>query len=231
MSDLPWSEFNTYREVTAYPGVLELERFDLRSLWAAAERAEVLFRGWPFIFVDARREKSKGFSDRIETEVDHSFSHTQFERWELHRNGFFFHKELMDEATWDDAKRLGDVIDVDATVYHTGEAVASLWRLYAALNVPDDEELTIEFTYTGMQGRVVAVVDIMKGNLFGVRPCKEPSVTKKVTKKLGEWRRSDAALAGSIVSDLLQMMGWEDPNDTAIQRRLGKFLAKPQFEN
>jgi len=227
----PWTQYDAYREVTAYPTVYEKERFSPVTLLDAATKADVLFRGWPFIFVDSRQERTQVFNDRIATQIDLSQirGHEYFERWELYQSGAFFHRALMEEETYPDAKRRGKIIDVTLTIYHVAEAIGSLWRLYDALHLPDEENIQIQFRYTGMAGRTMDILDPRRTPLFANQACAEPTVERSRRLPLGEWRASDARLAAEISVELFQRFGWLHANEEETHRIAHEFLARPRF--
>jgi len=228
---LPWMEHDAYREVTAYPETYDAERFSLRQLRSAAEKAMVLFRGWPFIFVDRDGRETRAYNSRVETEADHSSfrGYPSFERWELHQSGLFFHKILMDEDSHTGTRQQGKVIGFTFTIYHVAEAIGSLWRLYQALELPESELLSIEFRYTDMYTRKLETLDPRRASIWTSRPCNEPEVGRRRQLPLAEWRASDADIAAQILVELFERFGWDDPNLAVIQKMTHEFMAKPRF--
>lgn len=228
---IPWSAYDAYREVTAHPGRFEKERFSLTDLRAAATKAEVLFRGWPFIFFDSTRGRTQTKNDRIETEVSltHLTGYVSFERWELNQSGLFAHKVLMDEATMPAALSRGKVLDFIETVYHVSEAIGSLWRLYVALGVPEDELVTIAVRYSGMLGRVIDVLDPGRASIFAMAPCSETMIERSRELPLAEWRSADAQIAAEMSIEIFERAGWIEPNRPEIEKIAREFIAAPRF--
>lgn len=228
---IPWSAYDAYREVIAHPGRFEEERFSLTDLRTAATKAEVLFRGWPFILVDSTRGRTKTKNDRIETELSltHLTGYVSFERWELHQSGLFAHKVLMDEATMPVALARGKVLDFIETVYHVSEAIGSLWRLYVALGVPEDELVMIAVRYGGMLGRVVDVLDPRRASIFDTPPCAEPLIERHRELPLVEWRSADAQIAAEMSVEIFERAGWIKPNRPEIEKITREFIAAPRF--
>ena len=226
---IPWDKYTAYREVTAHPTVFSEERFDPDVLRKAARQAEVLFRGWPFIFFDERFMRLR--ANRIEAIIDVSGTrgHDSFETWQLWQSGLFFHRALMDEETYEAATKRGKIVDFAMTVYHISEAIGSLWRLYAALEIEDSEVISIEFRYTGAKGRRVDTLDLNRAPIPFVHPCADDEVTRKRETSLGTWRASDAEIAAEIAIEVLQRFGWMEPNRAEISKITHEFLAKPRF--
>lgn len=228
-SAIPWNRYDAYREVVAHPADFAEERFTIPQLYDAARRSQILYRGWPFIFYHERFTQT--YNDRVETIVDLSglrpFVH--FERWEIRQSGLFFHKQLMDEETYDQARRLGRILGFEMTVYHISEAIGSLWHLYEALGVPEDETVSLEFRYTGAKGRRVQVLDLRRGHIFTAQECMEDAVQRRREAPLSVWRSADAELAAEIAMEVFQRFGWLDASKEGILNLTREFLAKPQF--
>lgn len=226
---IPWDQYDAYREVVAHPAEFGEERFDLPQLLDAARHSQILYRGWPFIFFDERFTKT--YNDRVETVVDHSsfkpFAH--FERWELHQSGLFYHKQLMDEETYEEARRLGRIISFEMTVYHISEAIGSLWHLYERLGMPDEETLYVEFRFTGSRGRQVQVLDMRRMSIFTAQECMEDVVQRRREAPLSVWRANDADIAAEIAVEVFQRFGWTNATKDGIIGLTQEFLAKPRF--
>lgn len=228
-SSIPWKQYSAYREVTAHPEVFSEERFALDALWEAARRSEVLFRGWPFIFFEEGLTKPRGNSIETIVDITHIRGHDYFETWQLWQSGLFFHRAVMDEETYEGATRRGKIIDFAMTVYHIGEAIGSLWRLYTALGVEDSEAISIEFRYTGMKDRRVDTLDLNRASIPFAQPCADDEVVRRREASLEVWRASDAEIAAEIAIEVLQRFGWMQPNRAEISKITHEFLAKPRF--
>lgn len=223
-----WQKYEGYREVTAYPADFSEDRFGIDLLWKAAEKAEILYRGWPFIFVDPNREETYVIGDSIETIVDltgvRPYEH--FEMWKLRQSGLFFHRTLMDEETYPSAVEQGKVLGFELTVYHISEAIGSLWHLYSALGVPDDESLTINFTYKGVKDRQLRVLSPTRMGFMGKQVCRSSVVSRERCLPLGEWRASEVDIASEISSEIFQQFQWIEPNLSSIRELVSELLAK-----
>ena len=180
---IDWKKYEGYREVTAYPSPSEFskDQFEITALWKAAEKAEILFRGWPFIYVDRNRNDTYVIKDGIRTVVETTDvrRYEHWEMWELKQSGLFFHRSLMDEETFPRAAEMNKVLSFEMTVYHISEAIGSLWRLYAELGVPDKELLTIKFTYKGVEGRHLVTLDPLRGGFRGRYDCRIPEISRE----------------------------------------------------
>lgn len=229
---IPWDKYEGYREVTAYPEVFDEQRFGINALWSAARKADVLFRGWPFIFVDDRKGSTTVIGDSLETIVDLTDirSHEHFETWQLRTSGLFFHRTLMDEETYPPALERGKMLDYIATIYHVSEAIGSLWRLFEALDVPDDESITMEFRYTGTAGRHLTSWDPRRVIFFrNSYVCKTQTVERRRRMSLGLWRATDWSVAAEVCCEIFQQFQWIDPNRDEVNRLTREFLSRVRF--
>jgi len=223
-----WQKYEGYREVTAYPADFSENRFEIEALWKAAEKAEILYRGWPFIFFDRNKGQTYVIDDGIETVVDLTQvrRHECFEMWKLRQSGLFFHRALMDEETHPRAVEQGKVLSLELTVYHISEAIGSLWHLYTELGVPDDELLTISFTYKGVKGRNLVVLSPTRMGFMGPQICRSSQISRERCLPLGEWRASEVDIASEISGEIFQQFQWIEPNFSSIRELASKLLAK-----
>ncbi len=223
-----WKKYEGYREVTAYPAEFSDSRFPLESLWKAAKKAEVLYRGWPFIFVDENKKETCVIGDSIETVVDLTRvrQHEYFEMWRLRQSGLFFHRALMDEETHSPAVKRGKVLGFELTVYHVSEAIGSLWHLYKELGVPDQELLTINFTYKGVKDRNLVVLSPSRIGFFGQQICRVPEISRERSLPLAEWRASEVDIATEICARIFQQFQWVEPELSSIRQLASELLAR-----
>jgi hypothetical protein len=231
VSMIDWEEHEGYREVIAHPADFSENRFAIEVLWKAAQKAEILYRGWPFIFVDPNQKQTYVIEDSLETRVDITQvrGYEYFEMWRLKRSGLFFHRALMDEETYPPAVKQGKVLDLDFTVYHISEAIGSLWHLYAELAVPDDELLTIKFTYRGVKDRNLVVLSPRRMGFMGPQICRSSEISRERSLPLGEWRASQVDIASEISSEIFQQFQWIQPNVPSVRKLASKILGEKSF--
>ena len=127
-------------------------------------------------------------------------------------------------------KQLGDVLGFIETLYHVSEAVASLWRLYTAIGVPDEEGITIQVRYTGCDGRRLTVLDPGRAGIHGnVVSHMDEVWTQPRTLPLGNWRASDAQVASVMCTEIFHQFNWTEPNTAEIDKIINGFIAKPRY--
>jgi hypothetical protein len=223
-----WEKYEGYREVTAYPANFSDTRFGIELLWKAVEKAEILYRGWPFIFVDRNKEQTYVINDSIQSVVDltNIKQHEYFEMWTLKQSGLFLHRALMDEETLPRAKARGKVLGLELTVLHVSEAIGSLWHLYDDLGVPDKEIVTIKFIYTGVKDRNLVLLSPERLGFMGPQVCRSLEISKERSLPLEEWRASEVEIAVGICADIFRQFQWIEPNLNTIRELASKLLAK-----
>lgn len=232
---IDWGKYAAYREVTAYPTEFSKERFEMSALRRAAEKASVLFRGWPFLHVDRNTERTYVIGDMIETVVDLTWiaGYECFEMWQLRQSGLLFHRRLMREVTYPPALQRGKVLDITQSLYHLAEAVGSLWRLYEQLGVPGDEEVSIEFRYTDLQGRRLTYLDPERDFFFDPMHeghiCHTPEIVRARRLPLAEWRAADGDIATEVACEIFQQFQWLDVRPDVFEKQIREFLAKPRI--
>lgn len=223
-----WQKYEGYREVTAYPADFSENRFGIDLLRKSTEKAEILYRGWPFIFVDRNGKETYVIGDSIKTVVDLTRvrQHEYFEMWQLRQSGLFFHRALMDEESYPHAVEQGKVLGLEPTVYHISEAIGSLWHLYSELGVPDDEPLTINFTYKGVKDRNLVVLSPSRMEFMGEQICRGSQISFERCFPLGEWRASELDIAIDISAEVFRQFQWVEPNIASIRELASELLAK-----
>jgi hypothetical protein len=223
-----WQKYEGYREVTAYPADFSETRFGIQALWKAVEKAEILYRGWPFIYVDHNKEQTYVIDDSIETMVDLTQikQHEYFEMWKIKQSGLFFHRALMDEETLPRAIAQGKILSLELTVYHVSEAIGSLWHLYSELGVPDNEILTINFVYKGVKDRNLVILGPERMGFMRPQICHSPQISRERSLPLGDWRASEVDIAVEISAEIFHQFQWIEPNLNSIRELASKLLAK-----
>lgn len=229
MTKIDWSKYQAIRRVSAFPSIPNEKRFTIQQLREAASRAEVLFRGRPFIAV--RHFDSHGgavphnVDDGIEIIINEPEIDTPYiEQWNLLMSGAFLHRIVMRELF--DPRAKGErVLNPIETMYHVAEAIGSLWRLYEALAVPDEEEVTIEFAYEDTEERELKVLDPARVPFDRRSLCYATLVEVSRTQPLYLWRASDAQSAAEICLEIFQQFQWE-PSLRQIEDEIRPFLGR-----
>lgn len=225
MDKIDWSKYKAVRRTSAFPISSEFnkKRFSIPQLREAASRAKVLFRGRQFISPDPDLTHTIG--DGLEM-IYNPEGYPRVEQWNLLQSGAFLHRITMYEVyDWKQRKpRDKRVIDTMETIYHVAEVVGSLWRLYEALNVPAEENVTIEFVYEDTKERELVVLDPRRDLLPG-RLCYSSEVEVSRTLPLQIWRATDVRTSAEICLDIFQQFQWE-PSMQHLEEEIRAFLGK-----
>ncbi len=235
MKTIPWEQYNAQRITRAFPAKYEEGRFSLTQLHDAARQGEVWFRGWPFLHYDTAREETATFGKAI-TSVHYDARLGEqvppfIEEWKLHRSGAILHRTVMREC-YDSRKSHGRILGVIETMFHVSEAIGSLWRLYAALGVPEDEVVTIEFSYTDTSQRTLWETFESRHAILPPRglTCHTESVDTTYREALAVWRGSDVDIATEVSREIFQQFQWDPPREwlrEIITPFLGRSLRTP----
>ncbi|MBI2886721.1 MAG: hypothetical protein HYY02_05890 [Chloroflexi bacterium] len=228
MDTVDWSKYPAIRRTSAYPipDVFNEKRFTVQQLREAASRAVILFRGWPFIYYNYDRA-TRVLGDGLETVVNQESREAEppkIEQWNLLRSGAFLHRTVLRESYYPKAKGRR-VLDTTGTIYHTAEAIGSLWRLYEALAVPDQEDVTIEFVYEDTERRELKESEPGRGPFAREQLCYAPRVEVFRTLPLQIWRASDVQLAAEICLEIFQQFQWE-PSLRYLEDEIRAFLGR-----
>jgi len=227
MKTIDWSKYPAVRKTTSYPTVFDEKRFTIQQLREAASRADVLFRGWPFIYYNYDPDATRVLGDGLETVVNQEGrgeAEPIIEQWNLLRSGAFLHRTVVRESYYPKAKGKR-VLDTMGTIYHTAEAIGSLWRLYEALAVPDEEEVTVEFVYEDTERRELKVLIPGRIPFDREQLCYTPQVKISRTQPLYLWRASDVQISAEICLEIFQQFQWE-PSLRQIEDEIRPFLGR-----
>jgi len=236
MSTIDWTRYPTVRTTRAFPvpPAFDPKRFSHAQLHRAASGASILFRGWSFIvYSKGKPFNTHNISDGIETTIDAAGQRPgpTVEQWTLLRSGAFLHRILMREELdprAEDMRRDGRrVLNTMETIYHVAEAIGSLWRLYDGLGVPNEESVTVEFSYHDTEGRELVVLDPRRSPMVTKRLCYAPRVEVARTFALWLWKAGDVQAAVEICEELFEHFQWE-PGRQHLEDEIRPFLGKPR---
>lgn len=143
---------------------------------------------------------------------------------DLFRSGLVRHGTVMREQM--DPHGEGErLLDTTETIYHVAEAIGSLWRLYYALGVPEEEGVTIEFTYEDTKQRELVDLNQNRIGLPRGLVCDSPKIDVSETYPLYLWRASDAQISAEICLEIFQPFHWK-PSRRRIEDEIRPFLGR-----
>ena len=224
----PYKEknYSGYREAAFYPTRFEANRFSLEELRAAAKRASVDFRGWPFLFVSQRPEETYAIQDGLETLVVRNFNNNdRVDFWRFQQSGFFYQRVLMWEESHQRRQGQPPAMDIGAMAMYVAEAIHCLTKSYEGL-LDDTELVKFYLRVLGTQGRQLQTFDPNRGPLSMVYKSKLPEIRLHRVLPLAEWRAAIVEHAVEISKEAFLRFNWEQPSLGVIRQIIQKMFAR-----
>ena len=228
-------------EAAFFPAHFDAARLTLADLRAAAGRASVDFRGWPFLFIHPNRpEFTYVIADGLETFVkEKDFSGNDLvDFWRLQQSGFFYQRTAMRPLaipSTDDAletleggqrdKGFTCVVDFRATATYIAEAIHCLTRLYAGV-LDDDDDVSFVCRLLGTQGRVLVSSGPFASPLLAAYECRIPKIEIAQSHSLADWRAGMVDHCIELADEVYQRFNWPNPNLTAARTAVEKMFAR-----
>lgn len=228
-------------EAAFFPARFDPARFAPTDLRAAAERASVNFRGWPFLFIHANRpDCTYMIADGLETFVQTKDfrGNDMVDFWRLQQSGFFYQRTAMRPLAMPSAdlsletlgRGQGDtpfacVVDFRETAIYIAEAIYCLTRLYAGL-LDDDDEVSLVHRLLGTQGRVLVSSGPQAMPLLAAYECRIPEIEIARSHSLADWRAGMLDHCIEFAAEIYQRFNWPNPNLAAARTAVEKMFAR-----
>ncbi|HBB16158.1 MAG TPA: hypothetical protein DCZ97_03840 [Syntrophus sp. (in: bacteria)] len=226
----PYKEknYSGYREAAFYPTRFEDRRFTLDELRAAAERASIDFRGWPFLFIsrsrpDLRYAIQDGWEALI-PDVDFQ-GNDRVDFWRFQQSGFFYHRVLIWEESHQRRQGQPSTMDVGALAMYVAEAIHCLTKLYENL-LDDTEQVTFSLRVLGTKDRQLERLDSKGGSLSMIYRSKLPEIRFSRILPLADWRAAIVEHAVEISKEVFLRFNWEQPSLGIIRQIIQKMFAR-----
>jgi hypothetical protein len=147
-----------YTDATFFPDSFDVSRFTLPVPRAAAERAHVDYKGWPFLYIHVNTpESTYAIQDGWET-----FIHTKdfgddelLDFWRFQQTGLFYQRTCLRPTAM--KNRDGSIVpvaDLRGVAVYFGEAIDCLFRLYDGL-LDDTEYVSAIIAVLNADGRIL----------------------------------------------------------------------------
>ena len=221
--------YTGYREATFHPAQFNAERFTLAELRAAAERASVDFRGWPFLFISqSTPDLVTAIQDGLQAEIpEQDFQlNDRFDFWRLQQSGFFYQRVLMWEESYQRrSEEPNPVLDVNALIAYAGEAITCLTNLYDGL-LEDGEEVSLRLRLLGTRERTLVLTDRGRLPLSRRYTARTPEVVYARSMTLAEWRAGVIDWSVDVARHVFERFNWERPNLGAARDLVTKMLGR-----
>ena len=225
----PYQEknYSGYREAAFYPTRFEPSRFTLDELRAAAKRASVDFRGWPFLFLSRESDETYAIQDGFESLVAFpDFSgNDRVDFWRVQQSGFFYQRVLMWEESCQRKQGQPPAMDIGAMAMYAAEAIYCLTKLYEGL-LDDTEPVRFCLRVIGTKDRQLKTFDPGRGPLSRAYISKMPEIRFDRVLPLVEWRAAIVENAVAICKEVFLRFNWEQPNLGATREIIQKMFAR-----
>lgn len=229
MTRNPYKEkhYSGYREAAFYPTRFEANRFTLYELRAAARRASVDFRGWPFLFVSRQLDETYTIQDGFESLVAFpDFNgNDRVDFWRLQQSGLFYQRVLMWEESYQRKRGQPPAMDIGATAMYAAESIHCLTKLYEGL-LDDTDQVRFCLRVLGTEGRQLRTFDPGRGPLSGAYKSKLPEIRFSHILPLADWRAAIVEHAVEISKEVFLRFNWEQPNLQAAREIIQKMFAR-----
>lgn len=224
----PYKENNYagYREAAFYPSRFEANRFTLDELRAAAKRASVDFRGWPFLFMNRRPEETYAIQDGLETLIVQNLNkNDRTDFWRLQQSGFFYQRVLMWEESYQRRQGQPPALDIRAMAMYVAEAIHCLTKLYEGL-LDDTEQVRFCLRVLGTKDRQLERLDSKGGSPSMIYRSKLPEIRFSRILPLADWRAAIVEHAVEISKEVFLRFNWEQPSLGVIREIIQKMFAR-----
>lgn len=201
-----WPAYVGFRDAAWWPARFSPARLPLDALYRAAQKAEVDYRGWPFLWYHPSSYPPQVLQDGIEVCVPaDSPPFRTYNYWQLRQSCFFYQYSLMYEDVQAQQRGVAPSVDITETAIYVAEAIDCLARLYDALDI-SDEDVTLRLRIVGVQGRSL----VARRGILGRHQTTLPEVRYEATRSIEEWAAGRVDLAADITRELLLRFNWTD---------------------
>ncbi|MFQ5903444.1 MAG: helix-turn-helix domain-containing protein [Candidatus Binatia bacterium] len=225
----PYKEknYSGYREAAFYPARFEPNRFTLDELRAAAKRASVDFRGWPFLFLSRESNETYAIQDGLESLVAFpDFNNNdRVDFWRLQQSGFFYQRVLMWEESYQRRQGQPPTMDIAALAMYVAEAIHCLTKLYEGL-LDDTDQVHLWLRVLGTKDRQLERLDSRGGSLSMTYRSKLPEIRFSRILPIADWRAAIVEHAVEISKEVFLRFNWEQPSLGVIRGIIQKMFER-----
>jgi Putative DNA-binding domain len=219
-----------YLEFIFMPEEFEPARFDLEALRGAAERAQVTYTGWPFLYFDPDRMKySHVIQDGWEMFIqDRDFGgFYMMDYWRLYQSGLLYYRTILRPSATETNQGRQPAADVRFIAMYVAQAIDCLTRLYDGL-LADTESIALHLRVINTEGRRLVNAGPGMMPLWASYVCRIPEIVLERRSPLAEWRAAVVDQAVEMSREIYLRFNWLRPNIElargAIQRMFARQL-------
>lgn len=203
-----------YFEVSLFPEQFDASRFALDVLRGSAERAEVTYTGWPFLYFDREQMKrTYVIQDGWETFIqDKDFAGCYFmDFWQLRQSGLLYYRTATRPSAVQIEGEAAPAADVKYVAIYIALAIDCLIRLYGGL-FDDSEYISMSLRILNTDGR--RLVNSGQGfmPLWAAYTCRISEINIERRFPLAEWRAGAVDHAVQIANEVYLRFNWSRPN-------------------
>lgn len=217
-----------YLEFTFMPEQFERSRFDLDALRAAAERAQVSYTGWPFLYFDPDRMKySHVIQDGWEMFIqDRDFSgYYMMDYWRLHQSGLLYYRTILRPSATESDQGRQPAADVRFIAIYIAQAIDCLTHLYDGL-FPDTESIALNVRVVDTDGRRLVNSGPGTMPLWVSYVCRIPEIVLERRFSLAEWRAAVIDHAVEMSREVYLRFNWVRPNLELARGAIQRMFAR-----
>ena len=203
-----------YFEVSFLPEQFDASRFTLDALRACAERAEIIYTGWPFLYFDREQMKrTYVIQDGWETFIqDKDFAGCYFmDFWQLHQSGLLYYRTVLRPSAIQLDAGAAPAADVRYLAIYIAQAIDCLTRLYDGL-FDDNEYMSMSLRLLNTDGRRLVNSGHGFMPLRAAYTCRIPEINVERRFPLAEWRAAVVDHAVQIANEVYLRFNWARPN-------------------
>jgi hypothetical protein len=203
-----------YFEVSFLPEHFEAIRFTFDILRAAAERAQVTYTGWPFLYFDREQmRQTYVIQDGWETFTqDKDFAgFYSMDFWQLHQSGLLYYRTALRPSAIRLEAGTAPAADVKYLAIYIAQAIDCLTRLYDGL-FDDNEYMSMSLRILNSDGRMLVNSGQGFMPLGAYYTCRIPEINIERRFPLAEWRAAVIDHAVQIANEVYLRFNWTRPN-------------------
>jgi len=217
-----------YFEAWFTPERFDGSRFTLDTLRAAAERAQVTYTGWPFLYFDTEQmRRTYVIQDGWETFIqDRDFGgFYMMDFWRLQQSGLFYYRTLLRPSAIQSGSSAAPAADVKFLAVYIAQAIDCLTRLYDGL-FEDTEYISINLRILNTDGRRLVNSGPDSMPLWADYVCRIPEILVEHRFPIAEWRAAVIEHAVAIANEVYLRFNWTRPNLNAARGAIERTFAR-----
>jgi hypothetical protein len=194
------------------------------ELLLAAQKSVCRNTGWPVGVVLRHPQLSpKPVKDGIRAVVRTATFADRFDFWSLDRNGCFYFLRSLEEDSVGPAGP-GTHLYFDTRIWRIAESLLHCANLYRELEVPNETEIRVAITHSGLRGRKLSASDPMRAATMFDRVSHENESKWEKTVPIGTIEPNLEPLVGEVCEELFMLFDYWKPQPEVWKGILQAFI-------